>query len=233
MKYLIADLVVEFTPKFEELKHLAEPFMYFGERAVDIEINCSQEYIEHIFSRMEHGSTLENAENFAYASAFNKNIIKYDAMLVHSSAIVYEGKAYLFSADSGVGKSTHTKLWKKAFGDDVQYINDDKPVIKIVNGSAIAFGTPFDGGSGIANNLSAPLGAIVFLARGEKNTIRKAEQSEIIKNLYFQTARFLGRQSAEHMLNNFDLLIGCTDFYIMECNTDISSAYIAKDEIVK
>ncbi len=232
MKYLIADFVTEFTPQFNYLLNLAKPFEYFGNRQTDIVLDVKSDYIEKLCSKMVTGTTLGQAEEFAYAAAFNKKIIKHNAIFVHSSAVAYEGRAYLFAAGTGIGKSTHTKLWQKAFGDKVRIINDDKPVVRIYEDKCIAYGTPFDGGSGIANNDSAPLQAIVFLERGECNSIRKAETSEILKNLYFSTTHFVSREVADSMLTNFEMLINHADFYILTCNTDISAAYIAKDAIV-
>ena len=66
-------------------------------------------------------------------------------MLLHSSAVVVDGYAYLFSADSGTGKSTHTGLWKQHFGDRAYIINDDKPAIRKVDGEWYVFGTPWSG----------------------------------------------------------------------------------------
>ena len=107
MKYLIADLVTKFEPKHSNLKNLAKPFEYFGDRKTDISISLSDEYINSMLNRMVAKTTIGAAEEFSYAGVFCKSIIKYNAMLIHSSAIEYKGKAYLFSADSGVGKSTH------------------------------------------------------------------------------------------------------------------------------
>lgn len=233
MKYLIADLVTEFEPKHSHLKKLAKPFEYFGDRKTDITVSLSDEYINSMLKKMVPGTTIGVAEEFCYAESFCRSVIKHSAMLIHSSAIEYNGNAYLFSALSGVGKSTHTALWRKAFGNAVKMINDDKPVVRISGGKAVTYGTPFDGGSKIANNISAPLGAVVFIERGEKNSIRKAETSEIIKNLYFSTAHFIGRSTADKMLTNFENLLYCTDFYILTCNTDISAAYTARNAIVK
>ena len=233
MKYLIADLVTELNPKYSYLKNLTKPFEYFGDREPEISISLSDEYINSMLKKMVPGTTIGAAEEFSYAGKFCKSIIKFNAMLIHSSAIVYNGKAYLFAADSGVGKSTHTALWRQAFGNDVKMINDDKPVVRIVDGKAIAYGTPFDGGSGIANNILAPLGAVVFIERSENNSIRKAQTAEIIRKLYFSTAHFVSRDTADKMLTNFENLISCTDFYILTCNMDISAVYIARDAIVK
>ena len=49
--------------------------------------------------------------------------------MLHSSAVVADGKAYLFTADSGTGKSTHTQLWPRMFGDRAYILNDDKPAL--------------------------------------------------------------------------------------------------------
>ena len=233
-KYKIANFITEFTPKYNTLKQLAKPFEYNGNDNPKIILELSDEELDSIYKKMENDVTLEQAEEFAYASKFNRTIIQYNAMLVHSSAIVINNQAYLFSAKSGVGKSTHTKLWQKAFGSDkVKIINDDKPVVRITDGNCIAYGTPFDGGSGIATNLSAPLKAIIFLERGEENSIRKATTSEIIQNLYLSTIHFVSKDIADSMLVNFDNLIKCADFYILTCNTDVSAAYVAYDTLIK
>ena len=232
MKYLIADFVTEFDPKYKVLDMLTKSFEYHGERETDIKLNISEKNIKKLLNRMTSESIIDYAEEFAYATAFNRAIIKYGAMLVHSSAILYRGGAYLFAARSGVGKSTHTRLWQDAFGGDVQIINDDKPVVRIFEDKCIAYGTPFDGGSGIANNVSAPLKAVVFLERGDSNTVRKAETPEILTNLYFSTTKYVSKKTAELMLLNFEKLINLCDFYILTCNTDISAAYTARDAIV-
>lgn len=231
MKYLIADLVTEFKPKFDSLKTLSKPFEYLGNRQTDISLSATEDEILAMQKKMVLGTSIEGAENFLLSGRFCRKIINYNAMLIHSSSFIYKGKAYLFAADSGVGKSTHTALWRKAFGDDVKMINDDKPVVRIYDDKAIAYGTPFDGGSGIANNLSAPLDAVVFLERGESNTVRKPQTAEIIKRLYFLTAHFVDRTTADKMLDNFEKLLACCDFYVLTCNTDISAALIAENAI--
>ncbi len=232
MKYLIADIVVEYAPKYEYINSFLEKFKYNGTRKTDIEINLSNQHIESLHHRMVDGTSIGNAEAFAVGNTFFKKAIPFDTMLVHSSALVFEGKAYLFSAMSGVGKSTHTKLWQKAFGERVQIINDDKPAVRIVDGNPIVYGTPFDGGSGIAENDSAPLGAIIFLKRSDSNFVEIPSTKEILQSLYFSTVHMLSEDNTEMMLSNFEKLIGTTKFYILNCNTDISAAYTAYNAII-
>lgn len=233
-KYKIADLIVEFNPKYDYLKKLSEPFIYNGEEQPVITLSRTDEQIENLFAHMKKGTIIGKAEEFSYATAFNRAVIPFGAMLVHSSAIIVNGKAYLFSAKSGEGKSTHTRLWKQLYGDEVTYINDDKPVVRIENGIATAYGTPFDGGSGIANNISAPLDGIIFLERGEENTIHKINSTpQILQLLYFSTARFINRNKAEAMLDNFEKLIKITDFYKLTCNMNSEAAEVAHDFLIK
>lgn len=233
-KYKIADFIVQFNPKYDYLKEFSKPFIYYGEEQPVITISRTDKYIENLLARMVKGSDIEQAEGLAYATAFNKAVIPFGAMLVHSSAIIVNGKAYLFSAKSGVGKSTHTRLWKQLYGDEVIYINDDKPVVRIERGTAVAYGTPFDGGSGIANNISAPLGGIIFLERGEENSITQiTETKEILQKLYFSTIHLLNCEMANSMLINFDELIKSTVFYKLICNMEPDAAKVAHDFLIK
>lgn len=233
MKYLIADLVTEFTVKYDGFNRFARLFEYNGDRKTDIKISVGEEEISNFLEKAVKGTTRAQAESFLLSSKFNRAAIKYGTMLVHSSALIYDGGAYLFSGDSGVGKSTHTKLWLKAFGDKVHIMNDDKPVVRLYDDHAVAFGTPFDGGSGIALNESCPLKAIIFIERGEENSVRVPASKEIIQKLYFQTAHMVNAQTAEKMLINFERLLGLTKFYILTCNMDISAAYTAYNSIIE
>ncbi len=232
MKVLIAGLVVELDPKFEETKKLAEPFLYEGDHEADITLKIDEEYFKDLCTRAAEGITEGELENFAFSTQFNRRAIRFQTMLVHSSAIVCNGKAYLFSADSGVGKSFHTRLWLEAFGDHVHILNDDKPVVCLRGEEPMVCGTPFDGGSGIALNESFPLGAIIFIERGEQNSVRVPETKEIIQRLYFQTVRMVSAATADKMLDNFTLLISMAKFYVLTCNTDISAAYTAYDAVI-
>ena len=125
MRLLIADLVTELEPRYENTKRLAEPFRYEGDRPTDIRLTVTDAYLESLMRRAAPNTTEELMENFAFSCDFNRKAIPFQTMLVHSSALVYDGGAYLFSADSGVGKSTHTRLWLQAFGDRVHILNDD------------------------------------------------------------------------------------------------------------
>lgn len=232
MRCLIADLVTELHPQYEETKALAAPFVYTGARATDLTLTVSDETLRRMQRRAPQSVTIGQIENFALSSAFNRSVIPFHTMLVHASALVCGGRAYLFSADTGVGKSYHTRLWQQAFGDAVHVFNDDKPVVRLYDDRAVAFGTPFDGGSGIALNEHYPLGAIVFLERGERNAVRVPDNREIIQKLYFQTAHLVSAAAADSMLGNFEKLLGLTRFYVLTCNMEPEAAQVAYNSII-
>lgn len=231
MKYEIANIIVEYEPKYEELRRFSEPFRYDGDRQTDIRLSLPDNEPDATLAKMT-GATLGSAESFLYSGSFNRAAIRFRTMLVHSSALVCDGKAYLFTADSGVGKSTHTRLWLREFGDRVHIFNDDKPVVRIGEDGLYACGTPFDGGSGIALNETYPLGAIIFVERALENSVRVPSSEEIIRRLYFQTAHRVGPQTAAKMLDNFDLLIGKARFYVLACNMEPEAAHVAYDNII-
>lgn len=234
LRYLIADLVTEYTPRYDYFNLFIEKFKYNGKRSTNINLSVSQDYIDDVYKRMNEGKNFGYAESFAVGNIFFKSAIRFKTMMIHSSALVINDGAYLFAGKSGVGKSTHTKLWKRAFGDKISIINDDKPAVRVFDKDAVAYGTPFDGGSGIAENTSAPLKAIVFIERGEFNSVRIPTSDELINCLYSSTVHMLNASSAKLMLDNIDALVNSNaKFYILTCNTDISAAYTAYNAIVK
>lgn len=111
--------------------------------------------------------------------AFSQRVIYFDGISVHASAVVREsdGLARLFLGRSGMGKSTHSALWMKVFSD-AWLLNDDNPVIRIVDGSLLAFGTPWSGKTPCYRSACAPVQGMVRLFRGDKNSWQRLRASQ-------------------------------------------------------
>ena len=208
MRILVADLVTELEPRYDDSRELAEPFRYEGSRETDIKLHVSDKLLNNLMEKAAAGTTVGKMENFALGNDFNRKAIAFSTMLIHSSALVYDGGAYLFSADSGVGKSTHTRLWLQAFGDTVHILNDD------------------------TLNESYPLQAVIFIDRGETNSVRVPDNKEVIQRLYFQTAHMVNAATAVQMLDNIEKLLSLTRFYVLTCNMELSAAYTAFDAVI-
>ena len=103
------------------------------------------------------------------------NMLAYDTFLMHGSVIAKDGVAYMFTACSGVGKSTRTRLWLNLYPSSF-VINGDKPLIKITDTEAIACGTPWCGKEGLNTDVMLPLKVIFLLERtdeGEESSIEE------------------------------------------------------------
>ncbi len=184
--YKICDLVVKMKPQHEPLKTQLKPYL-IDESEIDFEIPDISEQVEELF--IERGyETIGLAEYMLYGAYFYTRLIVYDGIMLHSSAVVYEDKAYLFSAPSGTGKSTHTGLWLEEFSDAF-ILNDDKPAIRLVDGALYAYGTPFSGKTDLNVPKKKPIQAICFIQQDKTNWIKKATVKEAINNLYRETVR--------------------------------------------
>lgn len=93
-----------------------------------------------------------------------------EAIAIHSSTIECEGRAVLFLGESGTGKSTHTRLWQEHI-PGARLLNDDSPIIRMYQGQATAFGSPWSGKTPCYRNISRPIAGIVRLSQapGQRN----------------------------------------------------------------
>ena len=113
-------------------------------------------------------------ERTAIQRKIAENLLAYDVLLIHGSAIAADGKGYLFTAKTGTGKSTHTRLWRQVFGDRAVMINDDKPFLQFADNGIFLWGAPWSGKHGLDTNITVPLQGICILERGAENTIQPA-----------------------------------------------------------
>ena len=127
----------------------------------------------------EYGTSLS-------ADALEQVCITLQAALLHTSFIKWQGKAILFTAPSGTGKSTQADLWRRIEGAEI--INGDRAVLRKEGGIWKAWGLPYAGSSRIFRNESAPVGAIVVLRKNDRNELRRLR---LPKHLNGYTVRLL------------------------------------------
>ena len=151
-------------------------------------------------------------------SDFYNALIDFDGILLHSSCIVVDGVAYAFSADSGTGKSTHTQLWLKKFGDRAYMLNDDKPAIRLIGDTVYACGTPWSGKYDYSTPAVVPLAGICFLERSEDNWIKPANTNKAIFNIFSQTVRRLGETRMNKLMDNLNVIFKKVPIYELGCN---------------
>lgn len=169
----------------------------------------------------------DRCEYMATGADFYRQLLRYDGLMIHASAVVVDGRAYLFSAPSGTGKSTHTALWRQVFGDRAVILNDDKPAVRLENGTFYAYGTPWSGKTDQNRNLRVPLAGVCVLARGEENRIAPYGGAAAFHDLLRQTVRPRDPAAATAMMNLLPRLIDTVPVWRMECNMDPEAARVA------
>lgn len=157
--------------------------------------------------------------------SFYTQLLDFDGMMLHSSAVVVDGRAYLFSAASGTGKSTHTKLWLKHFGDRAYILNDDKPALRLIDGVWHACGTPWSGKHDLSRPECVPLAGIAMVNRDETNHIERFTGPKALYELLTQTLR--PKNKLPELLELMDKLVRQVPVWSLYCNMDPEAAMVS------
>ena len=216
MIYEIAGLKVEMNPKFNRMKRQSEAYKSSGEPIlrIDSELNADPA----LRSRTE-----EEREYILSCAAFCREVIPYGRFFLHASAVALDGEAYLFSAPSGTGKSTHTGLWLKQFPGSY-ILNDDKPVIYPSCEGVSVWGTPFSGKTDLQVNGVLPLRAICFLHRGDKNSIAPVSCDRALAHILNNTYRPHSVKEMELLLDAAVKVAKSVSIFEMSCRAEPAAA---------
>lgn len=154
-------------------------------------------------------------------------LLERDALVFHGSVVAVDGRAYLFTAKSGTGKSTHTALWRKKFGQRAVMVNDDKPLLRFYPDGIKACGTPWDGKHHLSANIQVPLHAICILERDQTNHIEPITVAQALPMLMQQSYRPPEREALARTLKLISRLTKGVKLYRLGCNMDPEAADVA------
>ena len=158
---------------------------------------------------------------------FADYLFGHNILLCHGSTVAVDGKAYLFTAKCGTGKSTHTRLWREVFGDRARMVNDDKPFLILTENGVLACGAPWSGKHGLDTNITVPLAGICILERGPENIIRPIPAKEAVFMLLQQSNRPQDPRRMPKYLELLDKLSQQVTFYRLACNMSPEAALVA------
>ncbi len=147
-------------------------------------------------------------------------------LLIHASAVVFNGRAYLFQGKSGTGKSTHARLWVQNIAG-ANLLNDDNPVIRFTaDGTATAYGSPWSGKTPCYRNAFAPVGAFVRIVRAKENALHRLAPlnayASLSTSVFFMP--FLSDGLLEIRHKTVERLIGTVCCCEMHCRPDADAA---------
>ena len=231
----IAGLVVSLKTMFMSTKEYFRPYLTEKEPEFIVEVlpedlvfeqaMLDQEADEEGLKRRKFTDPF--LERTAIQRKVADRLIPEDTLMLHGSTVAVDGKAYLFTAPCGTGKSTHTRLWREIFGDRAIMVNDDKPFLQLTSGGVLAYGSPWSGKHGLATNICVPLQGICLLHRGTENTIHPMSADEIRNFLRHQLHAPVDQSLQNQSYTVLDAMLETVPLWEMHCNKNPDAAQVS------
>ena len=225
----------ESTPQYFR-PYLSEdtPVFFFNVTREDIDFERRFLYEE----ALEEGFRVRNfpdpfLERAAIQRKFAEALFDLDILLLHGSTLAVDGNAYLFTAKSGTGKSTHTRLWRETFGSRAVMVNDDKPFLKFTPEGVLACGSPWSGKHGLDRNTCVPLQGLCILERGSENRIRKISSEDALPMLRKQAYQPLDGKKEQRFAALVNQLSADASLWKMACTKDPEAALVSHSAMSK
>lgn len=227
----IAGLAIGLEYNYDYTREYVKDFLtdepaVFTVSASDEDIKLEHEYA---------GVTIPDkyAENVVLYRKIAEKLPEYDALVFHGAVLEYDGVAYAVTAHSGVGKTTHTRIWLSEFADKAKILNGDKPILRVIDGTVYAASTPWRGKEGYGYNGMLKLGGIGFLSRGAVNKSRITTPDDAVmkfmNQVYVSKANVLSLTRSMRICN---ALLSGVPLYEFECNMDPDAAHVTRDAFV-
>lgn len=236
--YRFAERVVGITSLYEDVHRLCRN--YRSEEPPDFQIATDEAGIREARELWERERALRRpgiavvhnsdgrCEMYAAHRLLVERLIDDDVLMMHASCVAMDGWAYLFTALSGTGKSTHARLWRECFGARAVVLNDDEPLVRVKDGGAIAYGTPWSGKHALNANASAPVRGICLLERSAENFIEPMSPGDAFPTLYRQCYHLMAEPRAKlRVLSLVDALSQAVGIYRLGVNMTPEAARVA------
>ena len=147
---------------------------------------------------------------------------------IHSSAIAYEGRSALFLGESGTGKSTHTRLWRENI-ESAHLLNDDSPILRIIDGTPYAYGSPWSGKTPCYKNRRLPIAGFVRLSQAPHNKMERVKTLLAIGALLPSSPHIFTKDAylKEELYTTLGEVIAITPVYRLECLPNAEAAELS------
>ncbi len=157
----------------------------------------------------------------------------YDTLMTHASVIRYEDGGYMFLGKSGTGKSTHSRMWLENI-DGATLLNDDNPIVRVVDGKAYIYGSPWSGKTPCYKNEVVPLKAVVRIVRAPHNRAVRLGPLQAYASLKPSCScmRWDG-PSTDHLHKTVEKVVSGVACWNMECLPDADAARTCRNAVTK
>lgn len=235
--YRFANTRIQITSLYPHVHELCSDYCTGGQ--ADFAVETGQADIDFERQRSAREDEVEGLPCRSFTDAYLETLAVYrkiaermpfcGTVLFHGSCVAVDGAGYLFIAKSGTGKSTHTRLWREQLGERAVMVNDDKPLVHLIDAGAVIYGTPWDGKHRLSHNTSAALKGVCILERAEENSIRPVTAGEAYPMLLQQVYRPMDTAAMDKTLMLIDRLAASVRLWRLGCNMSIEAAKLAYD----
>lgn len=158
----------------------------------------------------------------------------FNTLLIHASVVENNGYGYAFIAKSGVGKSTHSRLWLENI-DGTILLNDDNPIIRVIDGYAYIYGSPWSGKTPCYKQRKAKLGAIVKIVRDKHNEINECLPYVAFGNTLsacsnLKNDKTVSRNTSDNVIRLIETM---PNNYVLQCRPDKEAAFVCHTKVAK
>ena len=234
MKFCIklAGVVIGVEHRYEYVRQLYAAYIVEGQKpAFTVSTTEKEILVELNFSMGLYGKEAcppkEYFESQCLYAKIGAGLARYDGLMMHAAVVAVDGKAYVFTAPSGTGKTTHISLWLNHFETRAQVVNGDKPVLRFIDGVLYACGSPWQGSENWGNNIMCPVMGICFLEQARDNSICPLVKEDVIRRLLPQVYRPRKQEDFDSVWLVLDRLVTTADFYLLKCNRDPEAARLS------
>ena len=232
----LAGVEIAVESLYDETYRMCVPYLSASEGPAAFTVRSTEKDIAYERRKSAEEARLEGREAVDYEAPYLETLAVYRqiatgmldhrAMLMHGSAVGVGEEAWLFTAPSGVGKTTHTRLWLEHV-PGAFVVNGDKPLLRFAEDAVRVCGTPWAGKEGWNTNVTVPLKGIVFLERGEENAISPVDFFTVFPRLMQQTYRPHEADALRKTMALIRELGARMKFYRLRCNMEPEAARVA------
>lgn len=162
-------------------------------------------------------------------------LLPFGRLVFHALAFAWQGRVWLLTGPSGVGKTTHYLRWKLRYGDELSLLNGDKPLLEIPpEGAITVHPSPWFGKEGMQQYFSGPLGGIILLEKAAENRMRRMTPREAAGCLFAQL--LITRRDAQSVRRACALeqtLLERTPLWLLQNRGDTAAAELCRDTLSK
>ena len=220
----LADLTIGIENRYGYLPKICKDYLAPADAAPIFTVSPSQEELDAEGALSEPRFSAPFLESLVVHRKIAEQLPLHGAMVFHGAVVVLDGRAYAFTARSGVGKTTHLSLWLKAFGERAYVLNGDKPILLCRDGKVYVCGTPWKGKENLGKGGILPLSGIGFLHRAEQNSAYPIAPSDALT--FFLKQVYMPKNGAALLetMTLCDKVLSSVPLLSMHCNMELSAA---------